>query len=247
MSNFVYLSKQMKKEAINLTTKRLEAFTRSKNSRSPKNKKRCNTIGSYGEIGMSNLLDKFNLPHEDLYKFFKRIDKGDVLVGDLYLEIKTRTKFDWKIYSNQTPLKQVESYRKRNLNAVYVWVSYSRITNKIICEGWNKLEDFKINFIDKKKMSSRCDMLRDFKSLICLCSKRQRKSSINTKPKTNVMSSYLSRPRTISSSVQSGGKRYSYFRTGSGKIKIPKKYAKKKKSRKISKKTKCYCRVSCYG
>lgn len=173
----IYLDKKALQNASLLSNKRLSAYSWIGESKYTHSTKRSNDIGSYGEIGMNLILKKNKIKTKKLYENFSRgKDLGDIQVGDLYIEIKTRTLYDWKKFGNQTPIKQIKRYKNNGLNVVYVWLSFNKKSNKIQIESWNKLEDFKNQYIDTNNvLSTRGEIYRDPISLISLCFNRQTK------------------------------------------------------------------------
>ena len=161
------LNKTIKNEAIKLTRLRLKAYDWVSEYKYGKHILRSNNLGSLGELSFYYLLKYYSIPCKPLFNIFTDQDKGDLQVGNLYIEIKTRTRYDFLKYGNQTPLKQVNRYRKRQLNIVYIWISIN--SNTMRFEGWNKLGDFQGKFIDDNDYSTSCKFIRTFKSLLRLC------------------------------------------------------------------------------
>ena len=92
-------------------------------------------------------------------------DYGDLKVNKIYLEVKTRTIQDFKIYKNSTQSKQLKKYKLQKHRTVYIWMTYNRHTNEIEIKGWNELSDFKHKFMDNGKYSSKGNKIRKIESL----------------------------------------------------------------------------------
>jgi len=129
-------------EAQKLARKRINIYNQQKNCKSINEYIRINVIGSYGEICMSKILHENKIKH---IKMFNDInpntdDNGDIKIGNLCLEIKTRTEASWKEHGNQAKFAQLYSFKKMKLKIIYIWTSYDGDSIKFM--GWNYISDW---------------------------------------------------------------------------------------------------------
>jgi len=131
--------------------------------------------GSVGEIAFAQMLEYEKIKFAPLYKWhMSGPDMGDFGIGNIYVELKTRSPKDWKIYGNRLQEHQYQRYKWNGKQAkfVVVWMCYDEQHKKAFISGWNKMWDFNEKIKEPKMNWVTCAFIRHPRDLFTYLTKK---------------------------------------------------------------------------